>query len=94
MWSYLNKPEDNTKNFWNHLATLGNNGAFDKKEVFIGLCEIFVQISTRISEGKSLQNIKYPSQFTNFLAILSSTSPQAYRLFQENLAGRSLRNLR
>ncbi|CAJ0869156.1 11959_t:CDS:2, partial [Entrophospora sp. SA101] len=52
------------------------------------------QISTRISEGKSLQNIKYPSQFTIFLAILSSTSPQAYHLFQENLAERSLRNLR
>ncbi|CAJ0849901.1 9193_t:CDS:2 [Entrophospora sp. SA101] len=73
LWSYLNKPEDNTKNFWNIWL----------------LWE--TMISTRISEGKSLQNIKYPSQFTIFLAILSSTSPQAYHLFQENLAERLLR---
>ncbi|CAJ0847321.1 11079_t:CDS:2, partial [Entrophospora sp. SA101] len=42
-------------------------------------------VSTRVSEGKSLQNIKYPSQFTNFLAILPSTSPQDIICFKKIL---------
>jgi hypothetical protein len=73
---YFNDPEDCTPKFWNQLARMGRAGAFKNKQIFSGLCEIFVEMTNRINEGKGLQNIRYPEQFSNFLTILASSSPQ------------------
>ncbi|CAB4419112.1 unnamed protein product [Rhizophagus irregularis] len=91
---YFNDPEDCTPKFWNQLARMGRAGAFKDKQIFSGLCEIFVEMTNRINEGKGLQNIRYPEQFSNFLTILASSSPQTYAIFQKNLAGRTIRNIR
>ncbi len=91
---YFNDPEDCTPKFWNQLARIGRAGAFKDKQIFSGLCEIFVEMTNRINEGKGLQNIRYPEQFSNFLTILASSSPQTYAIFQKNLAGRTIRNIR
>ena len=91
---YFNDPEDYTPKFWNQLAIMGHAGAFKDKQIFSGLCEIFVEMTNRINEGKGLQNIRYPEQFSNFLTILASSSSQTYAIFQKNLAGRTIRNIR
>ncbi|PKC03807.1 hypothetical protein RhiirA5_379876 [Rhizophagus irregularis] len=51
-------------------------------------------MTNRINEGKGLQNIRYPEQISNFLTVLASSSPQTYAIFQKNLAGRTIRNIR
>ncbi|CAB5208548.1 unnamed protein product [Rhizophagus irregularis] len=87
---YFNDPEDCTPKFWNQLARMERAGAFKDKQIFSGLCEIFVEMTKCINEGKGLQNIKYPKQFSNFLTILASSSPQTYAIFQKNIAGRTI----
>jgi hypothetical protein len=47
-------------------------------------------MTNRINEGKGLQNIRYPEQFSNFLTILASSSPHTYAIFQKNFAGRTI----
>ncbi len=51
---YFNDPEDCTPKFWNQLARMGRAGAFKDKQIFSGLCEIFVEMTNRINEGKGL----------------------------------------
>ena len=73
--------------FWNQLARMGLAGAFKDKQIFSGLCEIFVEITNHINGRKGLQNIRYPT-------ILASSSPQTYAIFQKNLAGKTIQNIR
>ncbi|CAG8622573.1 6683_t:CDS:2, partial [Funneliformis mosseae] len=90
---YFNDPEDCIPKFWNQLARIGRVGAFKDKQIFSELCEIFVEMTNRINEGKGLQNIRYPEQFSNFLTILVSSSLQTYAIFQKNLTGRTIQNI-
>ncbi|RIB05228.1 hypothetical protein C2G38_2047769 [Gigaspora rosea] len=78
---YFNDPEDCTPKFWNQLSKMGRSGAFKDNQIFSGLCEIFVEMTNRINERKGLQNIRYPEQFSNFLTILATSSPQTYAIF-------------
>ncbi|CAG8722407.1 9807_t:CDS:2, partial [Funneliformis mosseae] len=42
---YFNDPEDCTPKFWNQLARMRRASAFKDKQIFSGLCEIFVKIT-------------------------------------------------
>ncbi|CAG8813899.1 13705_t:CDS:2, partial [Cetraspora pellucida] len=43
---------------------------------------------------KGLQNLTYSEIFFDFISILASLSPRAYNLFRQNLAGRTIQNIR
>ncbi|CAG8758626.1 10707_t:CDS:2, partial [Gigaspora margarita] len=68
---------------------MGQKGVFKLNSTFGGLCEVMVQVAECKSKGKGLQNITYSIQFSDFLTVLASTSPQTYRIFQANLQSKS-----
>jgi len=80
--------------FWQMLANKANQGAFDKKPVFKGLCQIMLQVSEASEANKGKQDLRYSTEFTNFLVVLRSISPKSLELFRQNLEGQSLRNIR
>ncbi|PKB95443.1 hypothetical protein RhiirA5_436718 [Rhizophagus irregularis] len=53
-----------------------------------------VQAYLQKENGSGLQNLKYSEEFTNFLVILGSYSSQALNIFQQNLEGRAIQNIR
>ena len=89
-----NTGTNNENSFWTKFAEMGRNGSFKNKKVFEGLCNVMVQIADREQHKKGLQNFKYSEQFSDFLVILASFSPQTYNVFQQNLAGRTIQNIR
>ena len=91
IWNIIKKDSTNS-NLWITLASKGLQGAFNKSDVFQGLCKIMCQVSERKEKG--IQNLKYTDEFTNFLTVLGTISSKALELFRQNLAGRSLRNIR
>ncbi|CAG8795430.1 9311_t:CDS:2, partial [Gigaspora rosea] len=82
-----NNNTNNENSFWIKFAEMGRNGGFSNRKVFEGLCNIMVQITDREQRNKGLQNLKYSDQFSDFIVILASLSPQAYNVFRQNLAG-------
>uniref|UniRef100_U9SP11 Uncharacterized protein n=1 Tax=Rhizophagus irregularis (strain DAOM 181602 / DAOM 197198 / MUCL 43194) TaxID=747089 RepID=U9SP11_RHIID len=79
--------EDSSVGFWMELANKAVQGAFDQKPVFKGLCYIMLQAAERKEQEKGLRNLKYPTEFLNFLIVLGSISLKALDLFCQNLAG-------
>ncbi|EXX51756.1 hypothetical protein RirG_258940 [Rhizophagus irregularis DAOM 197198w] len=63
------------------LANKAVQGAFDQKPVFKGLCYIMLQAAERKEQGKGLRNLKYSTEFLNFLIVLESISLKALNLF-------------
>ncbi|CAG8792432.1 10891_t:CDS:2, partial [Gigaspora margarita] len=91
LWTIINNStQDSAQTFWNKLADMEQKGVFKLNSTFGGLCEVMVQVAKCKSKGKGLQNITYSTQFSDFLTVLASTSPQTYHIFQANLAGKSL----
>ena len=86
--------ENDPNNFWARFANAAIKGSFSYKPVLEGLCKVMLQISERREKGKGLQNLHYSQDFTDFLVVLSSLNPQCAQLFQDNLAGRTLRSCR
>jgi hypothetical protein len=80
--------------FWLELANKANQGAFEKRPVFKGLCYIMLQAAEREENGKYLQNLKYSKEFLDFLVILGSISLKALDLFRQNLAGMTIHTIR
>ncbi|PKB97069.1 hypothetical protein RhiirA5_279367 [Rhizophagus irregularis] len=76
------------------LANKAVQGAFDQKPVFKGLCYIMLQAAERKEQEKGLRNLKYPTEFLNFLIVLGSISLKALDLFRQNLAGMTIRTIR
>ncbi|CAG8795336.1 10774_t:CDS:2, partial [Gigaspora margarita] len=75
------------------FAKMSRNGSFKNKKIFEGLCHKMVQIADCEQHNKGLQNFKYSDQFSNFLVIFASLSPQTYNIFQQNLAGPRVKQL-
>ncbi|GBC21324.2 hypothetical protein GLOIN_2v1767202 [Rhizophagus irregularis DAOM 181602=DAOM 197198] len=73
--------EDSSVRFWMELANKAVQGAFDQKPVFKGLCYIMLQAAERKEQGKGLRNLKYSTEFLNFLIVLESISLKALNLF-------------
>ncbi|PKC53520.1 hypothetical protein RhiirA1_479137 [Rhizophagus irregularis] len=84
----------NNSNVWLTLANKAINSAFNNKPVFTRLCYVMVQAYLQKENGSGLQNLKYSEEFTNFLVILGSYSSQALNIFQQNLEGRAIQNIR
>ena len=72
---------DSDFSFWQMLANKASQGAFDKKPVFKGLCQIMLQVSKALEANKGKQGLRYSTEFTNFLVILRSISPKSLELF-------------
>ncbi|CAG8838223.1 26758_t:CDS:2, partial [Gigaspora margarita] len=89
-----NNNMNNENSFWIKFAKMGRNGGFSNRKVFESLYNIMVQITDREQRNKGLQNLKYSDQFSDFIVILASLSPQAYNVFRQNLAGRAIQNIR
>jgi hypothetical protein len=84
----------NNSNIWLTLADKAMRGVFNDKPVFTGLCHVMVQACLRKENNLGMQNLKYSEEFTNFLVILASFSNRALELFQQNLEGRTIQNIR
>ncbi|CAB4472833.1 unnamed protein product [Rhizophagus irregularis] len=80
--------------FWPILAEKGRQGVFKNKKVFEGLCKVMLEIANREQNNKGNQNLQYTENFANFTTILASLGTRGYKLFKQNLAGRTLRNIR
>uniref|UniRef100_U9TAK0 Uncharacterized protein n=1 Tax=Rhizophagus irregularis (strain DAOM 181602 / DAOM 197198 / MUCL 43194) TaxID=747089 RepID=U9TAK0_RHIID len=80
--------------FWPILAEKGRQGVFKNKKVFEGLCKVMLEIANREQNNKGNQNLQYTENFANFTTILASLGTRGYELFKQNLAGRTLRNIR
>jgi hypothetical protein len=80
--------------FWQTFASKASQGAFNKRPVFKGLCQIMLQVAKSSKGNKGKQGLRYPTEFTNFLVILGSISPKSLDLFRQNLEGQSLRSIR
>ncbi|CAG8509037.1 6911_t:CDS:2, partial [Scutellospora calospora] len=92
--SLTKSDESQPVSFWKTLAKIGECSAFHKKRAFEGLCEVMVEIAKRHEAGKGLQNLTYLEKFSDFISILASLSPRAYNLFRQNLAGKTIQNIR
>ncbi|CAB5213589.1 unnamed protein product [Rhizophagus irregularis] len=86
--------EDSSVRFWMELANKSVQGTFDQKPVFKGLCYIMLQAAEREEQGKGLRNLKYSTEFLNFLIVLRSISLKALDLFCKNLNGMTIRTIR
>jgi len=53
-----------------------------------------LEIADHKQKNKGNQNLWYTENFTNFTTILASLGTRGYELFKQNLAGRTLRNIR
>ena len=82
--------ENDPSSFWATFADAACKGSFDDTPVLEGLCQVMLQVHKR--EGKGLQNLRYSQEFTDFMVVLSSLSPLCAQLFQDNLAGCTLRS--
>lgn len=80
--------------FWKNFATHAQAGLFDSLEVFKGLCHAVSIRVEREKYGKSLAGRRFEPIFDNFSTTLAAISPQGYRLFTEQLAGRTMRSQR
>ncbi len=80
--------------FWPMLAEKGRQGVFKNKKVFEGLCKVMLEIADREQKNKGNQNLRYTENFANFTTILASLGTRGYEMFKQNLAGRTLRNIR
>ncbi|KAJ7709362.1 hypothetical protein B0H16DRAFT_1821435 [Mycena metata] len=52
-------------------------------DTLTGMIQALVLKQSRLRDGKSLKNIKYPAEFDQFCDLLASTSPRAYATFQQ-----------
>ncbi|CAG8470542.1 8794_t:CDS:2 [Dentiscutata erythropus] len=89
-----NNNMNNENSFWIKFAEMVKNSSFSNRKVFKGLCNIMVQIEDQEQCNKGLQNLKYSDQFSDFIVILASLSPQAYNVFRQNLARHAIQNIR
>ncbi|CAG8805380.1 14494_t:CDS:10, partial [Gigaspora margarita] len=62
-----------TSDIWIKLAEKGVQGAFNKKPVFEGLCNIMLQAVIRKEKNMSKRNLKYTDEFKNFLDYRSNS---------------------
>lgn len=53
-----------------------------------------LEIADREQKNKGNQNLRYTENFANFTTILASLGTRGYEVFKQNLAGRTLRNIR
>ncbi|CAG8774700.1 45195_t:CDS:2, partial [Gigaspora margarita] len=86
---YKNLSKEELQLLDKELIQIGPKGGFNNKKVFEGLCQVMAQVADRKQHKKGLQN-----QFSDFLVILASLSPQAYNIFRQNFAGRAIQNIR
>jgi uncharacterized protein YfkK (UPF0435 family) len=95
IWSMIKDNESNTaSDVWLKLAEKGIQGAFDKKPVFEGLCNIMLQAVIRKEKNITTRNLKYNEEFKNFLVILGTYSPRVLDLFRQNLEGLTIQSIR
>ncbi|RHZ84760.1 hypothetical protein Glove_76g19 [Diversispora epigaea] len=95
IWNIIKNNNNSTNsNLWITIATKGLKGAFNNLDTFKGLCNIMCQVIDRKEKGKETQNLQYSEEFTSFLVILGTISPQALDLFCQNLVGRSIQSIR
>jgi hypothetical protein len=76
------------------LAEKGRQGVFKNKKVFEGFCKVMLELVNREQKNKGNQNLQYTENFANFTTILASLGTRGYKLFKQNLAGHTLRNIR
>ncbi|RIA84771.1 hypothetical protein C1645_831811 [Glomus cerebriforme] len=53
-----------------------------------------LEIADHEQKNKGNQNLQYTENFANFTTILASLGTRGYEMFKQNLAGRTLRNIR
>jgi hypothetical protein len=81
-----------TESIWIKLAKGGAAGDFDTNKVFIGLCKAMLDKIDREKGGKGMQNLGYEEDFDEFGHLCAVLSPRVWKIFADNLAGRSLRS--
>ncbi|KAF7312426.1 hypothetical protein MIND_00256100 [Mycena indigotica] len=69
------------------------DGSYDS-DILPGMVKAMVIKQTRIQQGKTLKNMKYPPEFDQFCDLLASLSPCTYRTFQKTFGGRGIRSIR
>ncbi|KAJ7652490.1 hypothetical protein DFH06DRAFT_1331114 [Mycena polygramma] len=84
---------DDGRSPWLKFAVGCVDGTYNS-DTLTGMVKALVLKSARIEKGKSLKNLKYPSEFDQFCNLLASTSPRAYRTFQKTFGGPGLRAMR
>ncbi|KAH7924394.1 hypothetical protein BV22DRAFT_1195934 [Leucogyrophana mollusca] len=85
--------EDDDDTPWLRFAKGVADGLYKSQEVALGMVEAIVKKSERVVKGQSLKNMKYTTAFDSFCSLLASTSTRAYRTFQHQFGGRSLRSM-
>ncbi|KAK6984479.1 hypothetical protein R3P38DRAFT_2575912 [Favolaschia claudopus] len=69
-------------------------GCADGSDTLTGMIRALVIKQSRLSQGKSLKNMIYTTEFSQFCDMLASTSPKAYETFRKQFGGPGLRSQR
>ncbi|KAF8173724.1 hypothetical protein K438DRAFT_1920853 [Mycena galopus ATCC 62051] len=78
---------------WLKFAIGCTDGTFSSGTL-TGMVQALVIKQTRLQHGKSLKNMTYGAEFSQFCDVLASTSPKAYETFRKQLGGPGLRSQR
>ncbi|CAK5278910.1 unnamed protein product [Mycena citricolor] len=65
-----------------------------KSDVLTGMVQALVTKQDRMNLGKSMKNMKYSHEFSQFCDVLASTAPKAYETFCKQFGGPGLRTQR
>ncbi|KAH7929600.1 hypothetical protein BV22DRAFT_1029216 [Leucogyrophana mollusca] len=85
--------EDDGNSPWLRFAKGAADGLYKSSEVVLGMVEAMVKKTERVVGGKSLKNMKYTEVLDSFCSLLASTSTRAYKTFQRQFGGRSIRSI-
>jgi hypothetical protein len=79
---------------WRSLASRGLEGRYAKNHaVAVGVIQAMMAVEDRQFKGKKLTNMQYNADAELFFTNLALTSPQAYRMFKDELGGLNLRTV-
>ena len=86
--------QDNGSSPWLNFAKGVADGLYARQDVILGMIQVLVKKTERLSKGQTLKNMSYPPAFNNFCNLLASTSTRAYKTFQKQFGGHGIRNMR
>ncbi|KAJ6580890.1 hypothetical protein B0H19DRAFT_1112801 [Mycena capillaripes] len=84
---------DDGRSPWLKFAMGCTDGTYSS-DTLTGMVQALVIKQNRIEHGKSLKNMKYNEEFSQFCDVLASTSPKAYETFRKQFGGPGLRSQR
>ncbi|KAJ7355749.1 hypothetical protein DFH08DRAFT_772956 [Mycena albidolilacea] len=84
---------DDGRSPWLKFAVGCTDGTYSS-DTLTGMVQALVIKQNRIEHGKSLKNMKYNEEFSQFCDVLASTSPKAYETFRKQFGGPGLRSQR